>query len=84
MDSYNRVPYYTKCFFNLLSTHQFNFFPLQEINYINWKGKRSIRTFIPIWFFFGKTKYYSKPQWLLFSWDLEKSAFRTFAVKYFG
>lgn len=51
-----------------------------EKEYCNWQGKITKRKFVPLWLYFGSTQYYKKPQWLLFSWDVKKNAFRIFAM----
>lgn len=47
--------------------------------YVNHDGVEATRTVIPIGFFFGTSKYYTEPQWLLEAWDLDKQAVRHYA-----
>jgi predicted DNA-binding transcriptional regulator YafY len=52
-----------------------------KINYTNWKGVSSKRNILPLIPFYGKNEWHPTEQWLLIAWDLEKQAFRTFAIK---
>lgn len=83
MDSYFRVSTYTRLFFDELSTFDFKLKLGIEKEYINWKGIRSVRNFFPLWLFYGRTSFHPKLQWLLWSWDIDKKAFRTYAINYF-
>jgi hypothetical protein len=56
---------------------------IETKSYKNWKGKISVRHFVPIWTFFGFTKYHNQPQWLVWAWDVDKNAFRIFAKRDF-
>lgn len=49
--------------------------------YTNWKGETGIRNVIPLRMHWGTTEFHRDPQWLLFAWDKDKDADRTFAVK---
>ena len=52
------------------------------IDYTNWKGQRSIRTISPPFtFYFGSTEYHPVQQPLLKAIDVDKKAYRTFAMK---
>jgi predicted DNA-binding transcriptional regulator YafY len=51
-----------------------------SIDYINWRGERSRRTIIPDAVSFGANKWHPKPQWLLRAFDVEKAAWRHFAM----
>lgn len=50
------------------------------IDYINWKGERQLRTIMPDAVSFGSNKWHPKPQWLLRAFDVEKKAWRHFAM----
>ena len=50
------------------------------IDYINWKGERSLRAILPESLSFGSNEWHPKPQWLLRAFDVEKAAWRDFAV----
>jgi predicted DNA-binding transcriptional regulator YafY len=52
-----------------------------KFDYINWEGKRAVRTVIPIKIWYGKTEWHKTKQWLLKAHDIEKDADRDFAVK---
>ena len=51
------------------------------IDYTNYKGQRSERTIRPISIYHDKTEHHPTPQWLLEAWDVDKAAYRTFAMK---
>ena len=51
-----------------------------RIDYINWRGERSLRTIIPKSISFGSTQYHKVPQWLLKAYDVDKAAYRDFAM----
>lgn len=53
-----------------------------KIDYTNYKGERKIRTVIPIKLHWGGegSKWHKGAQWLLDVYDLEKGAFRTYAL----
>ena len=51
-----------------------------EIDYINWKGERRVRSIRPIRAWFGKTIYHPEPQWLWAAWCLESMEERDFAM----
>ena len=50
------------------------------IDYINWKGERSVRTIMPEKVFFAATEHHKTPQWILSAFDVEKKAWRHFAM----
>lgn len=50
------------------------------IDYTNHRGERAFRTVRPIDFYFGWTEWHPKPQWLMKAHDLEKDAYREFAM----
>lgn len=52
-----------------------------SFDYVNWEGKRAVRTVKPIKLWFGKTKWHPKEGWLLKALDLDKNEERDFAVK---
>jgi predicted DNA-binding transcriptional regulator YafY len=52
-----------------------------EFDYTNWKGKKGHRKIEVNEFYYGSTEYHQEPQWLLEGFDLDKKAFRTFAMK---
>ena len=41
------------------------------IDYVNWKGERSLRLILPDAISFGSTKWHPKPQWLLRAFDVK-------------
>ncbi len=51
-----------------------------EFTYTNHRYETSVRRVQPISVYFGATAFYTKPQWLLEAWDLDKEAFRDFAL----
>jgi Predicted transcriptional regulator len=52
-----------------------------SILYTNWRGETAERTIIPEKIFFGSTEWHKEPQWLLHAFDVEKTAYRDFAMK---
>lgn len=49
--------------------------------YTNWKGETSVRKAIVSDFSFGSNEYHKEPQFMILAFDVEKSAYRTFATK---
>ena len=49
--------------------------------YENYKKEVSLRTVVPVKFYWGSTSYYPKEQWLLEARDIDKKAMRIFALK---
>jgi predicted DNA-binding transcriptional regulator YafY len=52
-----------------------------NIVYTNWRGETGTRKIIPEKVFFGATEWHPENQWLLHAYDVEKEAFRDFALK---
>ena len=52
-----------------------------EIDYVNWRGERSIRRILPMTLHFAANKWHPEPQWLLNAEDLGKRETRDFAMK---
>jgi len=53
-----------------------------KVTYKNWQGKVTDRTILPMGeAYLGSTKHHPKEQWLLGVWDVEKSDYRTYAIK---
>lgn len=50
-------------------------------DYVNYKGEPSSRKVIPIKVSFDKSEWHQEPQWMLHAWDVEKEAYRDFAMK---
>jgi predicted DNA-binding transcriptional regulator YafY len=51
-----------------------------QFQYKNWRGEVSLRRVRPGRVWYGTTKYYPKPQWLMDAFDLDKGDKRTFAL----
>lgn len=51
-----------------------------KFTYTNYKGIKSERRVQPNNLWFGSTEYHKKKQWLLCAYDLDKEAFRDFAL----
>ena len=49
--------------------------------YKNYKGSISERSVLPSSSFYGITAYHTRPQWFLHAWDIEKKAYRDFAMQ---
>lgn len=55
-----------------------------RIRYRNHKGETAVRRIVPYPnrpVEFGSNRWHPTPQWLLYAWDLDKKAERTFALK---
>jgi predicted DNA-binding transcriptional regulator YafY len=52
------------------------------IDYTNHRGERRERRVSPNYLMFGTHEYHPEAQWLLDAWDVEKGAYRTFAVQH--
>ena len=52
-----------------------------RVRYRNWKGETAVRSIIPLGVFYGSSEFHKEEQWLLKVWDLEKSDYRTYALK---
>lgn len=52
-----------------------------NVVYTNWKGETARRTIIPIAIHWGSTEWHSHEQWLLKVWDVEREAYRDYALK---
>ncbi len=50
------------------------------IDYTNYRGERGIRRIVPIEMFFGSTDYHVHDQWIMRAYDVDKSAYRDFAM----
>jgi hypothetical protein len=49
--------------------------------YTNWRGETAERIIIPVSIRWGKTEWHPEEQWLLKVWDIERKAYREYAVK---
>lgn len=51
------------------------------IDYTNWRGERGERVIEPRHIEFTSTEFHKEPQWILKAWDVDKGAWRDFAMK---
>lgn len=51
------------------------------VMYRNYRGEIGLRRIFPLEVFYGKNEYHKEEQWLLKVWDLEKNAYREYAMK---
>jgi predicted DNA-binding transcriptional regulator YafY len=51
------------------------------IQYTNWRGETSLRKVIPEEIYFGSSEWHPESQWLMRAYDLDKEAYRDFALK---
>jgi predicted DNA-binding transcriptional regulator YafY len=51
-----------------------------RIDYINYRGERSVRRVVPHRLYFGEVEWHPGTQWILDAWDVDKAAIRSFAV----
>lgn len=49
--------------------------------YKNYKGQTSERTVLPAGVLYGSNEYHKEKQYFLHAWDVEKKAYRDFALK---
>lgn len=52
-----------------------------SIVYTNYRGETATRTIVPESVYFGSTDWHPEKQWLLRAYDVEKQAYRDFAMK---
>ncbi len=52
-----------------------------RVRYTNWRGQTAERLIVPIEIYWGNTEWHKKDQWLLKVWDLERGAYRAYALK---
>lgn len=52
-----------------------------KMTYTNHKGVTAVRTIVPRKLWFGHTEYHPEDQWLFEAYDLDKMAYRDFALK---
>ncbi len=52
-----------------------------EVLYKNYRGETGLRKIIPVGVYYGNNEYHPEVQWILKVWDLEKQAFRDYALK---
>lgn len=46
------------------------------IKYTNWKGITRTRRILPLYFWYGKTSFHPKSQWLIGAVDLEEEGYK--------
>lgn len=51
-----------------------------RFDYVNHEGARGTRNVVPRRMYFGSTPYHPERQWLLEAWDVDKRAYRVFAL----
>ena len=51
------------------------------IDYVNWRGERTIRMIKPLSIRWGKTRWHPEAQYLLRALDCDKNEIREFAMK---
>jgi predicted DNA-binding transcriptional regulator YafY len=52
-----------------------------SVTYTNWRGETAQRTIIPMEVYWGKTDWHPKEQWLLKVWDVDRGAYREYALQ---
>lgn len=58
-------------------------FPTEQmltVEYRNYRGETSIRRIVPDRIWFGSTDWHPEAQWLLDGFDVDKDAYRSFAI----
>jgi len=51
-----------------------------RIDYVNYRGERSVRRVVPRPLYFGEVEWHPGTQLILDAWDVDKAAIRSFAV----
>lgn len=51
-----------------------------EFGYTNHRGEYAVRRVEPAEVYYGVSDYYPGPQWLMCAWDLDRQAYRHFAM----
>jgi predicted DNA-binding transcriptional regulator YafY len=51
-----------------------------RIDYVNYRGERSLRNIVPQRCYLGEVEWHPGPQWIIDAWDVDKAAVRSFAV----
>lgn len=54
--------------------------PEVSILYTNWRGETAVRRIVPASIGIRYNQWHTEPQWLLWARDVEKDAFRDFAM----
>jgi predicted DNA-binding transcriptional regulator YafY len=52
-----------------------------KVIYTNWRGETAERIIVPVSISWGKTEWHPEEQWLLKVWDVERQAYRDYALK---
>ncbi len=52
-----------------------------KVIYTNWRGETAERSIIPVSISWGTTEWHPQEQWLLKVWDIERQAYRDYALK---
>ncbi|MEI6849608.1 MAG: hypothetical protein WCK29_01075 [archaeon] len=52
-----------------------------KVIYKNYKGEVGERRIIPMEVYYGSNEYHKSEQWLMKVWDLDKNAFRDYALR---
>lgn len=52
-----------------------------SVLYTNWRGETAERQIIPIEIYWGSTEWHPENQWLLKVWDIERKAYRSYALQ---
>jgi len=52
-----------------------------KVMYKNYKGEVGLRTIFPLQIYMGKNEYHSGEQWLMKVWDVDKNAYRDYALR---
>lgn len=52
-----------------------------KVEYTNWRGETSIRTFRFHHLFWGSSEWHPEPQWLVKGFDYDKQDYRDYALK---
>jgi predicted DNA-binding transcriptional regulator YafY len=51
------------------------------VRYKNYRGEIAVRTLVPVKLWWGSNEYHTQEQWLLTAWDIERNAYRDYALQ---
>lgn len=52
-----------------------------KVEYVNWRKECTVRAIVPIKIYWGKTQWHPEEQWLLQVWDVNRGAYREYALR---
>lgn len=73
-------------YFNVIKKEEIEMFKVVpgdrlEFDYVNWKGEKGHREVEVLGLYYGSNEFHPEEQWILFAFDIDKHAYRTFTMK---